>query len=217
MVTVRHIATLLVLLFVIPWVRGRCQTAEEEAAFRLVYAPRDRTLEILGGMTVPLSHDGITDFWMRGPGVNVCLMVRMKQNFKVGVGGEGALFSFRLGAFNERYPGVTAEIKDLALIHVYLAFRNYIRPTLRFSPYVGAQVGFARLTGAEQKAVVNGVLITYYEIPGTAHLTLGASAGMDYYLSRRIAVQLDLRGMYMNNDPDLGMSASVQLGVKFSL
>jgi outer membrane protein W len=82
---------------------------------------------------------------------------------------------------------------------------------------VGAQVGFARLTGAEQKAVVNGVLITYYEIPGTAHLTLGASAGMDYYVSRRIAVQLDLRGMYMNNDPDLGIAVSVQLGAKFSL
>ncbi len=168
-------------------------------------------------MTIPLSHDGITDFWMRGPGVNVCLMVRMKDNFKVGIGGEGALFSFKLGAFNQRYPGVTAEVKDLGLIHVYLAFRNYIRPTLRFSPYVGAQVGFARLTGAEQKAVVNGVLITYYEIPGTAHLTLGASAGMDYYVSRRIALQLDIRGMYMNNDPDLGITAGVQLGAKFSL
>jgi len=207
----------LVFVCVIPWSRGQCQTAEEEAAFRLVYAPRDRTIEVLGGMTLPLSHDGITDFWMRGPGVNVCLMVRMKDNFKVGIGGEGALFSFKLGAFNQRYPGVTAEVKDLGLIHVYLAFRNYIRPTLRFSPYVGAQVGFARLSGAEQKAVVNGVLITYYEIPGTAHLTLGASAGMDYYVSRRIALQLDIRGMYMNNDPDLGITAGVQLGAKFSL
>jgi hypothetical protein len=217
MVNVRHIVTALVFLLILPWSRGRCQTDVEEAAFRLVYAPRDKTLEVLGGMTVPLSHDGITDFWMRGPGVNVCLMVRMKDNFKVGIGGEGALFSFRLGAFNQQYPGVTAEVKDLGLIHVYLAFRNYIRPSLRFSPYIGAQVGFARLTGAEQKAVVNGVLITYYEIPGTAHLTLGASAGIDYYLSRRIAVQLDVRGMYMNNDPDLGIAVSLQLGAKFSL
>jgi|GEM_PF-1281838 len=217
MVNVRHIATALVFLLGIPLVRGQCQTAEEEAALRLVYTPRDKTFEVLGGMTLPLSHDGITDFWMRGPGVNVCLMVRMKTNFKVGIGGEGALFSFRLGAFNQRYPGVTAEVKDLGLIHVYLAFRNYIRPTLRFSPYVGAQVGFARLTSAEQKAVVNGVLITYYEIPGTTRLTLGVSAGMDYYVSRRIAVQLDVRGMYMNNDPDLGIAASVQLGAKFSL
>jgi len=217
MVNVRHMVAALTLVLVIPWIRGQCQTDEEKAAFRLVYAPRDKTLEVLGGITIPLTHDGITDFWTRGPGVNVCLMVRMKDNFKVGIGGEGALFSFKIGAFNQRYPGVTAESKDLGLLHVYLAFRNYFRPSLRFSPYLGAQVGFARLTGAEQKEVINGVLITYYEIPGTAHLTLGVSGGIDYYISRRIAVQLDIRGMYMNNDPDLGIAAGIQLGAKFSL
>ncbi len=44
MVNVRHIATALVFLLAIPWFRGQCQTAEEEAAFRLVYAPRDKTI-----------------------------------------------------------------------------------------------------------------------------------------------------------------------------
>ena len=78
-------------------------------------------------------------------------------------------------------------------------------------------MGFARLTGAEQKEVVNGVLVTYYEIPGTAHLTLGASAGIDYYVSRTIALQFDIRGMYMNNDPDFGIAVSMLLGAKFSL
>jgi hypothetical protein len=217
MVNVRRGMVVLAFLLVLPWIRGQCQTKAGESAFRLVYAPRDKTIEILGGMTLPLSHEGITDFWLRGPGANVCLMVRMKDNFKVGVGVEAALFSFRLGAFNERYPGVTAEAKDLGLVHVYLAFRNYIRPSLRFSPYIGAQVGFARLSGAEQKEVVNGVLTTYYDIPGTTRLTFGASAGMDYYIFRTMAVQLDVRGMYMNNDPNLGITVSVLLGAKFSL
>jgi hypothetical protein len=217
MVNVRHIAIALVFVSVIPWSRSQCQTDKEGAGYRLVYSPRDKTIEVLGGITIPLSHEGITDFWLRGPGMNACLMVRMKDNFKVGIGCEAALFSFRQGAFNQHYPGVTPEIKDLGLLHVYLAFRNYIRPSLRFSPYLGIQVGFARLSGAEQKEVVNGVLITYYEIPGTAHLTLAASAGLDYYVSRTIALQFDIRGMYMNNDPDFGIAISMQLGAKFSL
>ena len=217
MVNVRRVMIVLAFVLVIPWMRGQCQTKADGSVFRLAYTPRDKTIEILGGMTLPLSHDGITDFWLRGPSANVCLMVRMKDNFKVGIGAEAALFTFRLGAFNERYPGVTPEAKNLGLLHVYLAFRNYIRPSLRFSPYIGAQVGFARLTGAEQKEVINGVLITYYDIPGTTRLTFGASAGIDYYISRTTAVQLDIRGMYMNNDPNLGITASVQLGAKFSL
>jgi opacity protein-like surface antigen len=217
MVNVRRVMVVLAFVLVTPWIRGQCQTSADESVFRLVYAPRDKTIEILGGMTVPLSHDGITDFWMRGPGANVCLMVRMRDNFKVGVGGEAVLFSFRRAAFGERYPGVTPEVKDLGLLHVYLAFRNYIRPSLRFSPYIGAEVGFARLTAAEQKEVINGVLITYYDVPGTTRLTFGASAGVDYYISRTMALQLDIRGMFMNNDPDLGITASVRLGVKFSL
>jgi hypothetical protein len=217
MVNVRRAIRVLAFLLVIPWIRGQCQTKADESAFRLVYSPRDKTIEILAGVTLPLSHEGITDFWLRGPGANACLMVRMKDNFKVGIGVEAALFSFRLGTFEERYPGVTPEPKDLGLVHVYLAFRNYIRPSLRFSPYIGAQVGFARLSGAEHKEVVNGVLTTYYDIPGTTRLTFGASAGMDYYIFRTMAVQLDVRGMYMNNDPNLGITVSVLLGAKFSL
>lgn len=216
MVNVRRVMIVLAFVMVIPWIRGQCQTGADESIFRLVYSPRDKTIEILGGMTLPLSHDGITDFWLRGPAVNVCLMVPATGNFRVGIGVEAALFSFRRGAFTQRYTGVTPEAKDLGLLHVYLAFRNYIRPGLRFSPYIGAEVGFARLTGAEQKEVINGVLTTYYDIPGIARLTFGASAGIDYYISRRIALQLDIRGMYMNNDPDLGIAASVQLGAKFS-
>jgi hypothetical protein len=217
MVNVRRVAIVLALVLVIPWIRGQCQTEEEESVFRLMYAPRDKTIEILGGMTLPISRDGVTDFWLRGPGANVCLFVRMKDNFKVGIGGAAALFSFRRGAFNERYPGVKSEAKDLGLLRVYLAFRNYIRPSLRFSPYIGVEVGVARLTGAEQKEVINGVRTTYYNVPGIARLTFGGSAGIDYYISRKIALQLDIRGMYMNNDPNLGIAASLQLGARVSL
>jgi hypothetical protein len=217
MVNVRRVTIILAFVLGISWIRGQCQTHAEESVFRLKYSPRDKTIEIFGGMTVPLSHDGITDFWMRGPGASGCLMVPMKDNFKVGIGCAATLFSFRLAGFNERYPGVTAEIQDMVLLHVYLAFRNYIRPSLRFSPYIGAEVGFARLTGASQKEVINGVLITYYDVPGTTRLTFGASAGIDYYITRTMAVQFDIRGMYMNNDPNLGITVCVQLGAKFSL
>ena len=99
MVNLRRVMIVFAVVLVIPWFRGQCQTKTDESVFRLVYAPRDKTIEILGGMTVPLSHEGITDFWLRGPGANVCLMVRMKDNFKVGVGVAAALFYFRRGAF----------------------------------------------------------------------------------------------------------------------
>ena len=105
MVNVRHIAIVLASFLSFPGCRGQCQTDEARPPFRLVYAPRDKTIESPRRDDASRSrHEGITDFWLRGPGVNVCLMVRMKDNFKVGIGGEAALFSFRLGAFQPALP-----------------------------------------------------------------------------------------------------------------
>lgn len=185
--------------------------------FWLTYAPRFRTIEFWGGMTVPLSHRGLTELWLRGPCTGMNLLVLATNNFVVGIGAEISLLSFRKGIFAAKFPGVPSQFKDMALVHLTLGLRYYTRPSIRMSPYVGIDIGFARLTGAEYKRIVDGVRQTYYDVPAIARLTFGASAGLDYYIFRRVALQGEARGVYMHNDPNAGMFLSLRMGVKLAL
>ena len=74
----------------------------------------------------------------------------------------------------------------MVFVNVFLSMRRYFQPTLRTSPFVGAEVGFTRISGAEYKEIVNGVRVTYYEIPGALRLTASAVLGLDHYLSRTV-------------------------------
>lgn len=190
---------------------------DREEIPRIVYSPRDRTLEITGGMTVPLSHAGLKEFWMRGPSGGVEFLFRANDLVRFGVGSEVALFSFRRGAFAEKFPDVIPQVTHLTGVYLFLAVRNYVRPGLRMSPFFGAEVGVLRMTGAEYKAILNGVRRTYYEIPAMSHLAGSVSAGLDYYVSRTIALQVQGRAMYVFNDPDTGLLVTTHAGVRFSL
>jgi len=188
-----------------------------EEGFHLLYAPRDKTIEITGGATFPMSHSALTDFWMRGPSLSTCFLFKANDGIRFGVGAEVAHLSFRRGAFEVAFPGVPLQVKHLTTVHIFLAVRNYLRPSVRLSPFFGAEVGVLRVTGAEYKAVIGGVRHTYYEIPGMSHLAGAVVAGIDYYVSRRIAVQLQGRAVYVVNDPETGILLTAHAGMKFTL
>lgn len=210
---------LLLIVFLCMQVAGFAQESAkvQEKGFHLLYSPRDKTIEITGGATFPMSHSALTDFWTRGPSGGACFLFRANDVMRVGVGAEVAYFSFRRGAFAEAYPGVPLQVSHLTTVHIFLAVRNYLRPGLRLSPFFGAEVGVLRVTGAEYKEIIGGVRHTYYEIPGMSHLTGSVSAGLDFYISRRVALQLQGRAVYVVNDPETGLLLTAHAGVKFAL
>ncbi len=215
----RRVLACTVVILVVSCTVGNAQTgsSKPDPPGRAVYVPRDKTLEVWGGMGLPLTHTSFTDFWKRGPAMGFGLMLRVTDNLKIGVGIEASLYSFRRGTFLERYPGAPLPAQDQTLVHLYLSIRNYFQARSRFSPYLGGDIGFARISGAENKEVINAVRVTYYDIPGTTRLTIGGVAGADYYLARGFALQADVRGIYLHNDPNVGLVLLFRGGVKFKL
>ena len=181
------------------------------------YASRDNTLELWGGMGIPLTHESFTDFWKRGPAVGIAWTGPMTYNLKLGVGAEATLYAFQRGAFAARFPDLPVIVRHQSLVHLYLFIRNFFYPGQRFSPYLGVDLGFARISGAENKDLINGVRVTYYDIPGTTRLAIGTVAGADYYFFRGFAVQADLRMVYLHNDPNVGLFLLFRVGAKFKL
>lgn len=187
------------------------------AALRVPYNPRQRTFEVWGGITHPFNHGSFKRFWMRGPSAGFALYLRATDAVKIGIGAEATLFSFRQGNFAKYYPTVPAQVKDVGTFNVFLALRSYFRPTMRWSPWIGGELGFTRITGAEYKEIVNAVRVTYYEVHSAIRITGTATLGVDYFVSRRIAVQMEARLSYLHHDESLGLVIGGRGGVKFTL
>jgi hypothetical protein len=182
-----------------------------------VALPRERTIEIWGGIAHPLTHASFKRYWMRGPAAGFAMYFRASEHVKIGFGAEATLFSFRAGNFVKWNPTVPAQVKDIVAVNVFLSMRRYFQPTLRTSPFIGAEVGFTRITGAEYKDFINNVRITYYDVPGSFRLTASATFGIDHYLSRKIALQGEARLTYLHNDPNVGLFLGARAGLKFTL
>jgi hypothetical protein len=216
---VRRFSTLLIVFFLGAQVLCYSQAATGANRPQTVrqYPLRDKTFELMGGMTFPMSHSGLTSFWMRGPSVAAALYFKANDRIRIGAGFEAAVFSFRRGTFAQSYPGVAVQARDLASTYLYIAARNYLQPRWTITPFFGGEIGVVRLSGAEYKEIVNGVRRTYYEIPGIAHLAASGSAGLDFYLARFVALQVVGRVMYVVHDPDMGVLMAVYAGLKFAL
>lgn len=193
------------------------QEKQKPAVTRLTYSPRERTVEIWGGMGHPLNHASFKRYWMRGPAAGFALYFRATDESKIGFGAEATLYSFRAGNFTKWNGTVPAQISDIATLNIFLALRRYFRPTLRSSPWIGIEVGFTRITGAEYKEVVNAVRVTYYEVPGSLRLTATLTTGIDYFLTRKLAVQGEARLTYLHNDENLGLALGARGGLKLTL
>lgn len=196
--------------------QGTRKSAQQNRS-RLVYTPRDLTVEVWGGMGLPMAHRSFTRYWLRGPAGGFTLLFPASDRLRIGFGADATLFSFRKGNFALLNPEIRLQVKDIVLVDLHLTMRHYFTPGLRASPYIDFTVGFARISGAEYKDIVNGVRVTYYEVPGTTRLAAGIHGGADYYLGRRFAVQADLGAVYVHNDPNLSFLLSGRAGVKFTL
>jgi len=184
---------------------------------KLAYSPRERTVEIWGGMVHPLNYASFKRYWMRGPVAGFAMYFRASEESKIGFGAEATLYSFRAGNFTVWNREVPVQVKDIATFNVFLALRRYFRPTLRSSPWLGLEVGFTRITGAEYKQIVNGIRVTYYEVPSAFRLTATLTTGIDYFLTRKLAIQGEARVTYLHHDENLGLVIAARGGLKLSL
>ena len=221
MVRALRIALLVsVALLTLSFAGSHAQTKRQNdtrAQLRQMYTPRERTLEIWGGMSHPFNHRSFKRYWMRGPAAGFSMHFRASEHVKIGFGAEATLFSFRAGNFQVWNPSVPVQIKDIVTLNVFLSMRRYFQPTLRTSPFIGAEVGFTRITGAEYKDIVNAVRVTYYDVPGSFRLTASGTLGIDHYLSRTIAIQGEAHLTYLHNEPNLSLFVGVRGGLKFTL
>ncbi|MBP1691990.1 MAG: hypothetical protein H6Q32_1342, partial [Bacteroidetes bacterium] len=176
-----------------------------------------KTVDVTFGITFPLSHTGLKEFWMQGPSGNVCFLFKASETTRLGIGGEAALFSFRRGTFQLTFPEAELQESVLSTVHLYIALRHYLMPRARMSPFFGAELGVLRSTGAEYKPVIDGVRRTYYDIPDIARLTGSVSAGLDYYIFRLISLQVQGRAVFVANDPNIGTLFTAHAGFKFAL
>lgn len=190
---------------------------DTRAILRQIYMPRERTIEVWGGMGHPFNHRSFKRYWMRGPSAGFSMHFRATDHVKIGFGAEATLFSFRAGNFQVWNPSIPVQIKDIVALNVFLSMRRYFQPALKTSPFIGLEVGFTRVTGAEYKDFVNSVRVTYYDIPASFRLTASGTVGIDHYLSRKLAVQAEAKLTYLHNEPNLGLFISGRAGLKLTL
>ncbi len=178
---------------------------------------REKLISIGFGVAAPLSHESLTQFWTKGPNVSASVMTVTDHRFLVGLGLDASWLFFRKGSFQETYPGVPLQVRDVWLIDFYLTSKYFFRPRAQFSPYVGADVGLHKTTSAEYKVVIDGVRTTYYDIPGSTRLAFGFTGGADYVINRNLGFFLEVRGCYVHHDPDVGWAIFGRGGIELFL
>lgn len=195
------------------------QTAPQQSK-KAVLLPRPaprvprRSIVVTAGLTVPLSHSYLTDFWTMGPGGSFTFFAHVHRLVSVGVGAEGSLLFFRSGAFETQYPGVAYEKRNLGLLHLFLTWRYAFVSQPPVSPFIGASIGAAKATKAVYETTVNGIRTTYYEIPGRTRLAVAGLLGADFFLDRTVALEVEGKALFLYNDPEVGLSLSVRAGVR---
>ncbi len=173
-----------------------------------------RSIVMSAGLTVPVSHNHLTDFWSMGPGGSVAFFAHVHRLVSVGVGVDGSMLFFRTGAFETQFPGVSSEKRNLGLLHLYLTWRYAFVSKPPVSPFIGASVGAAKATSAVFETTINGIRTTYYEIPGRTRLAVAGVLGADFFLDRTMAVEVEGKAVYLYNDPEVGLALSVRAGVR---
>lgn len=163
------------------------------------------------------SRNGIMSFWEMGPGGSVTFMINVKRELAFGMGLDIAHVSFRDAAFRSTFPGIPVRQKNITMGALSLAMTYSTLPTMRFSPFVGATLGATRLSKAVYRQTVDSVRVTYYNIPGRARLTVGLTAGADIVLVRWLALRIEMKTIYIHNDPDLGFASFFRAGVRLAL
>jgi hypothetical protein len=176
-----------------------------------------QSLSISYGMGAPQSRSALTSFWTGGPSVSASFFVNVSRVVAMGLGVDVSHLLFNEGAFRNAYPTVPVEASDIYLANIYVGTKISPMPTMRFSPYLTGSVGAMKMTEAQYRKVINEVRVTYYNIPGMTRLSFGIAGGVDIYISRWFALQLEAKSTYVHNDPDVGIATFFRGGFKFSM
>lgn len=188
------------------------------AAQRLVLPPspvRNHSVVVLGGLSWPLSHEGLTKYWGSGPAVSVEVLKAVSPVVSLGFDLEGAAYWFRGPVFASAYPSLPFKNPALAQIVAGVVGRFTIAPGKKLSPYFGGMIGISHMTGAEYRQETDSGHVTYYNIPFQTRLAASIYGGVEYHFSRSFAFDAEARALYVNDDPDVGVNAVLRAGFRF--
>jgi hypothetical protein len=176
---------------------------------------RNHSISVQGGWSWPLSHDGLTSYWGPGPAASVEFLTGVNRVVSLGFDLEGSAFWFRGPQFSSAFPKLPFRNPPLAQIVAGVVGRLTIAPGKKLTPYVGAMVGISHMTGAEYRVQTDSGRVTYYYIPFQTRLAGSLYAGLEYRISRSLAFDAEARALYVNDDPDVGITAVIRGGLRF--
>ena len=187
-----------------------------QSSLALPPAPvRNHSISIQGGWSWPLSHDGLTSYWGPGPAASVEFLTAVNRMVSLGFDFEGSAFWFRGPAFTSAYPKLPFRNPPVAQIVAGVVGRLTIAPGKRLTPYIGALIGISHVTGAEYRVQTDSRRVTDYYIPFQTRLAGSLYGGLEYRISRSLAFDAEARALYVNDDPDVGLTAVVRGGFRF--
>jgi opacity protein-like surface antigen len=176
---------------------------------------RTNSIVVLGGWSWPVSHEGLTKFWGSGPALSVEVLKSVSPVVALGFDLEAAAYWFRGPEFVAAYPSLPFRNPAVAQIVAGVVGRFAIAPGKKLSPYVGGMLGFSHMTGAEYRLETDSGHVTYFNLPFQTRLALSLYGGAEYRLGRSVAVDAEARALYVNDDPNVGLTTVLRAGFRF--
>jgi opacity protein-like surface antigen len=174
-----------------------------------------RSIRILGGYAWPVSREPWLKYWTPGPTASIEFMTRVSQQFWLGVSADGSGFWFRAGKFTQLNPGAQLRNIPIALLTVDLAGRLDLSSGKRWTPYFAFSAGIGKVSEAVYIETINSVRVIRFNIPGRTRLQGGLAGGVELQLSRKVAVDAEVKGTYIHNDPAVGWNVAGRGGLRF--
>jgi hypothetical protein len=172
--------------------------------------------ELSVGYTTPQGRSGLREFWLAGPNVALTGLIHLTKVFSLGLGADFSILYFDAGAFVERWPGVALQerpnlfMSNISLHGVYSLF-----PEGETRPFMGIGLGFELIPRAVDQRIINGVRYTYYNVGGTNRLALGVAAGVNHELDDDFGAHVELKSIFIHNDPNVSFLLNVRAGLQY--
>jgi hypothetical protein len=178
---------------------------------------REKFVTIFAGFSFPLGRGGFLEYWQPGPAAGIEFSTRVSRYFSLGLGVNAAAHWFRAGKFGNDHPGVPVLNLPVAHIGVELIGRLDLLPAKRVNPYFGFSLGAVRMSGATYTASINAVRVVYYDLPVRTRLMFGVNPGVEFRLGRSVALDVEGKFLYVNNDPNVSWTVAPRAGIRFIL